>query len=348
MVRLSGAVLVTRVSWRASPERSVVSTVHHRQADKLRVTFTVGEAMADARKQSPKRKRDGGGKTGGDGEGFELSSDEQREVDEQSPVNVHVLHETIRSQGQIELERKWSALLWSSLAAGLSMGFSMLARALLQANLDDTTARYLIENFGYTIGFVIVILARQQLFTENTITAVLPLMTKPTLLGFGRLARLWALVLLGNLAGVALYAFGIGHADVMSADVRSAVVALGEEVMHNSVLQMFTKGVLAGWLIATMVWLVPAAQGAKVLIIVLVTYLIGIAGFTHIIVGSAEVLFLVFDGRLPFAAYVVDFALPTLAGNVVGGSLIFALISHAQVRSDTEEMAPAETRPSRR
>jgi formate/nitrite transporter FocA (FNT family) len=26
--------------------------------------------------------------------------------------------------------------------------------------------------------------------------------------------------------------------------------------------------------------------------------------------------------------------LPVLAGNIVGGSLIFALISHAQVRSD--------------
>ena len=64
------------------------------------------------------------------------------------------------------------------------------------------------------------------------------------------------------------------------------------------------------------------------------TCLIGIGGFTHIIVGWAEVMFLVFENRLSIGEFALDFALPTLAGNVVGGSLIFALISHAQVRAD--------------
>ena len=49
-----------------------------------------------------------------------------------------------------------------------------------------------------------------------------------------------------------------------------------------------------------------------------------------------EALYLVFDGATSWTAYLMRFALPTLAGNIVGGSLIFALISHAQVRSDDE------------
>lgn len=323
---------------RQSPERK-------RDADNLQGQQDDVDSSA---KLSADRDADGAAKADGNpDEGFELSSSEQRDVDEQLPFSVHVLHETIRTVGQAELERRTSALAWSSLAAGLSMGFSMLARALLQAHLANTSGRYLIESFGYTIGFVIVILARQQLFTENTLTAVLPLMTKPTLTGFGCLARLWVVVLAGNLVGVALFAFGMVHADVLTTDVYRAMIALGDEVMGNSVLQMLTKGVLAGWLIATMVWLLPAAQTSKVLIIILITYLIGIGGFTHIIVGSAEVLFLVFEGRLSFMTYVTDFALPTLAGNIVGGSLIFALISHAQVRSDTTNAAPAP-RQSRR
>lgn len=97
---------------------------------------------------------------------------------------------------------------------------------------------------------------------------------------------------------------------------------------------MFSKGIAAGFLIATMVWMVPGAGNAKVFVILLMTYLIGIGGFTHIIVGSAEVMFLVFEGKISFENFALDFALPTLAGNVVGGSLIFALISHAQVRTD--------------
>ncbi|HET9033511.1 MAG TPA: formate/nitrite transporter family protein [Dokdonella sp.] len=267
-------------------------------------------------------------------ESFALSREEKRDVEESLPPRVQVLHEIIRQQGKEELERSISALGWSSLAAGLSMGFSMLTRAVLNAHLPEAAGWFLVENLGYTIGFLIVILARQQLFTENTITAVLPLMTVPSLQHFGKLLRLWGVVLLGNLIGVGLFAYGVGHMQVIEEPVRESIIKLGLDVMHNTPWQMFSKGIVAGWLIATMVWLLPAARTSKVMIILLMTYLIGIGGFTHIIVGSTEILFLVFDGRMSSIGYIGEFALPTLAGNLVGGSAIFALISHAQVRSD--------------
>ncbi|MGB8636018.1 MAG: hypothetical protein WCD66_11635 [Rhodanobacteraceae bacterium] len=75
------------------------------------------------------------------------------------------------------------------------------------------------------------------------------------------------------------------------------------------------------------------AENARILIIVGMTRLIALGRSTHIIAGSTEVLFMVFSGQLGWTGY-LSFALPTLAGNIVGGSLIFALISHAQVRSD--------------
>ncbi|NII09618.1 formate/nitrite transporter family protein [Oleiagrimonas sp. C23AA] len=266
-------------------------------------------------------------------DGFELSEDEQGEVAAKLPPRPTVLHETIRVQGETELRRHASALIWSSLAAGLSMGFSMMARGLLHSLLPPSPLRYLIENLGYTVGFVIVILARQQLFTENTMSAVLPMMTHPGWRQLARLLRLWSVVLMGNLVGVALFAYGLGHLDLFDASTRRAMGVLGTEVMHNDALQMFTKGIVAGWLIATMVWLIPAAGDSKLAIIVGTTYLIGLGGFTHIIAGSTEVLYLVFQGQLGLGHYLA-FALPTLAGNIVGGSFIFALISHAQVRSD--------------
>ncbi|MEZ5521095.1 MAG: formate/nitrite transporter family protein [Dokdonella sp.] len=268
------------------------------------------------------------------GESFALSADEASEVEESRPPRVQVLHETIRRQGEEELHRTVAALAWSALAAGLSMGFSMLARALLRTHLPEAQGGFLIENFGYTIGFLIVILARQQLFTENTITAVLPVMTVPSLTTFARLLRLWGIVLVSNLVGVALFAYGVLHMQVVDEPVRASIAGLGAEIMHNLPWQMFTKGIVAGWLIATMAWLLPGAGTSRALIVLLVTYLVGIGGFTHIIVGSTEVLYLVFSGQATFASYLFDFALPTLAGNIVGGSVIFALISHAQVRSD--------------
>lgn len=266
-------------------------------------------------------------------DGFELSEHEQGDVAAKLPPRPTVLHETIRVQGENELQRPMTALIWSSLAAGLSMGFSTMVSGLLGAMLPASSGYRLLECLGYPVGFVIVILARQQLFTENTMSAVLPLMTHPGWGQLGRLLRLWLIVLIGNLAGVALFAYGLGHLQLFDADGRRALAELGTEVVRNSSLQMFTKGVVAGWLIATMVWLIPAAGNARLAIIVGMTYLIGLGGFTHIVVGSTEVLYLVFEHRLGIFDYLM-FAMPTLAGNIVGGSFIFALISHAQVRSD--------------
>jgi formate/nitrite transporter FocA (FNT family) len=286
--------------------------------------------------QDEDRAKESSRRPAGAGNGFSLSGDEQGEVEEKRPPRAAVLHEVIRREGEQELSRGFAALSLSALAAGLSMGFSMLARGLLHRHLAGMPGAFLLESLGYPFGFVVVILARQQLFTEITMTAVLPVMTDPGLRAFSQLLRMWAIVFAGNLVGVALFAWGVLHLDQFDEASQNAFLAIGRELMHNTPWQMFTKGILAGWLIAIMVWLLPAAEGSKILAITLVTYLIALGGFTHIIVGSVETLYLVFAGELAFGDYVTAFALPTLAGNIVGGSLIFALISHAQVRSDTE------------
>lgn len=267
--------------------------------------------------------------------GFALSADEHREVAEKAPPRVAVLHEVIRSSGEEELKRGVAAVAWSSLAAGLTMGFSLLARGLIQRHVGDLPGGFLLESFGYTFGFLAVIIARQQLFTENVLTAVLPLMTRPSVHMLGRLLRLWSVVLVGNLLGVSLFAWGLLHLQQFDQPTEDAFARIGTELMANSTFAMFSKGILAGWIIAMMVWMMAATEQSRLAIIVICTYVIAIGGFTHIIVGSAEVMYLVFAGSVSFAAAVLHFGLPTLVGNVVGGSLIFALISHAQVRSDS-------------
>ena len=275
----------------------------------------------------------------GEGNGFALSGNEQGDVEQQRPPRAAVLHEIIRRQGEEELARGVAALAWSSLAAGMTMGFSVLARGVLHRHLQGMPGAYLLEGLGYTFGFLAVIIARQQLFTENTLTAVLPLVTKPSLHKLGCLLRLWGVVFAGNIAGVALFAWGLLHLQQFDAQTQEAFRGLGEHLMENSPLQMFTKAILAGWIIAMMVWMMAATAESRIAIILISTYLIAIGGFTHIIVGSVEALYLVFDHALTLSDYVIRFALPTLAGNIVGGSLIFALISHVQVRSDGHDAA---------
>ncbi|WP_460319420.1 formate/nitrite transporter family protein [Pseudomonas ogarae] len=264
----------------------------------------------------------------------DLSAQEQHEVDRNQPPRAAVLHEIIRTQGNQELERSIAALWWSALAAGLTMGLSLMAMGLLNARLPEGEAFKVIASFGYCAGFLAVILARQQLFTENTLTAVLPIMSKPTLGNFGRLLRLWGVVLVGNLCGTLLVAYVMLHLPIFDQRTDQAFLEIGRKVMENDIGQMFAKGIISGWMIATMVWMIPSMESAKMWIIILITYLMALGDFTHIVVGSAEVSYLVFAGQLSWEDFWMVFAGPTLAGNIVGGSFIFALISHAQIRSE--------------
>jgi len=272
--------------------------------------------------------------------GIDVDSEEHSqgteiEVDEENlPSPAAAVHEQIRLEGEKELERDGLALMWSAIAAGLSISASLMVKGILHARLPDTPERFFIENIGYTAGFIIVIMARQQLFTENTVTAVLPVMHKPTLKNHAILLRLWGVVLAGNLIGCACAALAFHLVPFFDADTDAAFRAISMKIMEKTPTAMFVSGIISGWLIATMVWMLPSAGTAKIWVIMLMTYLVAIADLTHIVVGSVEILYLVFTGAIPWYDFIWPFALPTLAGNIFGGTFIFALISHAQIRND--------------
>ncbi|MBS0880371.1 formate/nitrite transporter family protein [Pantoea sp. JGM49] len=280
-----------------------------------------------------------------DVESDEKDQGKEIEVDEDAlPSRAAAIHEEIRQDGEKELERDGMALLWSAVAAGLSMSASLMAKGIFHVHLADVPGGFLLENLGYTFGFVIVIMARQQLFTENTVTAVLPVMHKPTGGNFMLLLRLWVIVLAGNLIGTALGALAFNHMPIFDEATRQAFTVISEKVMDNSPSEMFANAVISGWIIATMVWMFPYAGAAKIVVIVMMTWLVALGDLAHIVVGSVEVLYLVFAGTLPWQEFLWPFALPTLLGNITGGTLIFALISHAQIRNDMSEAAKAKAK----
>ncbi len=282
-------------------------------------------------------------------ESEEKEQGEEIEVDEERlPSRAAAIHEQIRQDGEKELERDGMALLWSAIAAGLSMGASLMAKGIFQTHLADVPGAFLLENLGYTFGFVIVIMARQQLFTENTVTAVLPVMHKPSGSNFLLLLRLWGIVLLGNLIGTGLAALAFAQMPIFDEPTRLAFTHISEKVMANPPGEMFANAIVAGWIIATMVWMFPSAGAAKVLIIVLMTWLVALGDLSHIVVGSVEIWYLVFTGALPWQSFIWPFALPTLIGNIIGGTFIFALLSHAQIRNDMSNKTKAAAEAERK
>lgn len=265
----------------------------------------------------------------------ELEPEQVEEAEERALPRPQVVFETIRKEGELELERATSALLFSGLAAGLAMGFSLIATATLHARLPNAPWRPLVEGFGYSTGFVVVVLGRQQLFTENTLTAVLPALVAVRASAWLKLLRLWALVLAANLVGCAIVAFILAATPVIVSADRSAFAEVARNALAGDAGTHFWRAIFAGWLIALMVWLLPASEGgAKPLIIVGLTYLISICDFPHIIAGSVDTFYALFSGLVTIGTAFGTFFVPTLCGNVVGGVLIVSLLNFGQIVAD--------------
>jgi len=254
---------------------------------------------------------------------------EEREIEQRTSPGGHIVYEAVRQEGLEELARSNSALAWSGLAAGLAMGFSLLSEAILQSRLPDAPWRPLIAKFGYCVGFLLVVLGRQQLFTENTLTVILPLLRKPDPRMFGNVVRLWLIVLACNLLGAFAIAWIMGNTDAVSVEVRQVMKELGLASMNYRFGTLLLRGIFAGFLIALMVWLMPVAETARVWVIIIVTYIVGIGDFSHIIAGSVDAFYVVGIGQKTILDYFL-YIFPVLLGNIVGGSSIVAAIAHAQ------------------
>ncbi len=260
-----------------------------------------------------------------------LAPGQREQAASHAPLRPLVIHEVLREEGEFELRRPPAALLWSGLAAGLSMGFSFLALALLQAYLPDQPWRHVLASFGYCLGFVITVLGKQQLFTETTLTAMLPVLYHPTWKSVGILLRMWAIVLVANIAGTFAFALLLSRHDLFNPEIRQALTAASAVSISGGAISTILKAMLAGWVIALMVWVLPSAGSAGLFVIVLMTYVIALGQFSHIIAGSAEAAFAVFTGAASIGEYFTRFFLPTLVGNLFGGVALAALLNHAPV-----------------
>jgi formate/nitrite transporter FocA (FNT family) len=263
-----------------------------------------------------------------------LDEKEQRQAAAGAPMGAIVIHEIVRDQGEEELERSFTGLAWSGVAAGLSIGFSFLVQATLQGRMPDTPWRPLVAGFGYSVGFLIVILGRQQLFTETTLTAVIPALTRRDLSTILMTLRVWAIVLAANLAATWVFAGILTYSGVFHEPTVQAMAELSAHTMDATIWHTFLGGGAAGWLIGLMVWLLPGAGPSRPLIIILLTYVVAICQFPHIIAGSVEAAYGVLTGAATMGDYAFRFLLPTLLGNAAGGTILAALLNHAPLASE--------------
>ena len=263
-----------------------------------------------------------------------IAAHEIEDIEELSTPRTPVIYEVVRRLGEEEMRRPAVSLWWSGVAAGLSMSFSLLAQAALEIHLPDEPWHPLIGSLGYSVGFLMAVLGRQQLFTESTITAVLPVLKDLSSRNVWRMLRLWAIVFVANIVGTLFAALFCAFTPVLPADLYDGMLELSRGLLEYSWWFMLFGGISSGFLIAAMVWMIPGAESAKVLVITLMTWLVAAGGFPHVVAGSMEAYLLVIAGQWQWWQMIVQFLLPVLIGNMIGGTALFALISYAQVMEE--------------
>ena len=159
-------------------------------------------------------------------------------------------------------------------------------------------------------------------------------MAKPTWQMTGRVARLWAIVLAANVVGAFAVSFRIAFTGAVPDVLQPAILALSEHAVNIPPGDSFFRAIPAGVLIAAIVWMLPQNQENSFLIILTFTWLISAGDFTHVVAGAVEMAYLIWLGKLTFFPALFGFFIPVLAGNIFGGTLIFALSAWGQVRTE--------------
>ena len=258
---------------------------------------------------------------------------ERAQVQQNAKLSSPTIYEIVANDGKEELMRPASSLFWSGIAAGICMSFSLLSQAYLAAYLPDEKAYDLVIKFGYVFGFVIVILGRLQLFTENTITCILPLLETQTMRAFNKTARLWGLVFFSNMIGTFFIAACIYWYGSMHPGSTDIIVDISKHAFNYPLFELFIRGIPAGFLIAALVWMLPSGGKQKLSLIIMMIYLIALGDFSHVVVGSIESFLLILTQDLTIAQGLLGIGAAG-AGNVIGGTGLFAVLAYAQVKGE--------------
>ncbi len=231
-----------------------------------------------------------------------------------------------------ELSRSIVKLGFSGVAGGITMGLTALGVSSIRAFVGDGGWRDLVAYLAYPLGFIAVIIGRAQLFTENTLYPVVLVLDERRHLV--RMLRLWGTVFVWNIVGASIFAVLVAKSSALHPDILSAMTTMGSHAASGVAAHFFWSGVIGGWLIALVAWMVTGCHWTigQIAVIYLVTFVVGAGRFAHCIAGSCEILTAVLHGTISTYTY-FHWLLPATAGNICGGTVIVSLLNYGQVRA---------------
>ncbi|MDT7827378.1 formate/nitrite transporter family protein [Pricia sp. S334] len=258
---------------------------------------------------------------------LEEKSDNIKGGKKYSDILSRVIHE-----GEQMFAIKSKAIFLSGVIAGLEIGFSYFMICTFYALLDGHVEQnILFKSFGfvYPIGFILVILGKSALYTEQTSLLALPVLNgQRSLL---EMLRLWGLVISGNVLGGIVFTFFIGIlAPNFGLFTSDTMVTVGHHVLDYEAWVLFLSAITAGWLMGLLTWLLNSTETTltRIVIIFMITGVIGFGGFHHSIVGNIEAFGAFWKSASVSGWDYLKFLLLALIGNGVGGAIVVGLFKY--------------------
>lgn len=253
------------------------------------------------------------------------------------------IFQRVLATGSEEIHSSTRVLTLSGVAAGFAITLTFLAHAAL-AGATESAEITPVDHLLYPVGFLYIVVGRYQLFTEQTITPVSLVLTR--LASVPALLRVWGFVLVANVIGVVAGTAFVARGGVLDPPAVEAGLTFGEAALAKTPRSLFSRAVVAGAVVAGMVWLEHAAREsvARFLLVYLLMLLIPAMGLYHVVVSTADATFLLLHGVSSLSTVVLELLLPVLAGNTLGGVALVALLNYGQ----TEEAFPEEMREAPR
>lgn len=237
------------------------------------------------------------------------------------------IYQRVVVYGDYELTTGRRELFFSALAGGFAIALTFLLYVSLYAHFDGAPV---LSQLLYPLGFIYIILGGYQLYTENTLPPVALVLER--LASVPLLLSVFVVVLAGNALGAMLGAIVFAETAVVSDEATEAGILIGETALDLSAVDLFFKALVAGFIVAGVVWMDFAADStaARLLLIYLAFLSIPVAGLYHVVVSFTELLFLVLETDASLLAGLGEFVLPVLLGNTLGGVLLVTVVNYYQ------------------
>ena len=194
-------------------------------------------------------------------------------------------------------------------------------------------------SLAFGVGFVLIILGRSELFTENFLVPIAPVLRR--LAPVSSVARLWAITAAANLVGIFVLAAIFTRAGLVPPETLDAAGTIADTFAERDFVAALLSAIVAGTVMTLFTWLSTAVELdiGRIFIALIIGFVLAAPSLNHAIVSFGEMSFGLLAGTTSAAAWVdlaQNFPVAVL-GNLIGGLGFVTLARVLQVRGEPDD-----------